>query len=279
MQIQTLLRAVVIVALLSCALAQAPDITDSLEGYIHENQRQNDDRLKFYEDQLANFRNVYAKQLEPIDVQADSMQLKLEEASERLGPIAQIDSWTRQCVQNYSSSLPTVSVARKNIINCKALISTILGPAENTLNLLRTQYTKTLVNALANCVKLYSTHKLNYTMCVTKAIGDNNRYTLTNQDTFNANLKTAECSANEKVRTSWQCTFKQVYAMSSAVEIAVRLVDTCIEDQVVCGSSACLSSCPHVTGIALADVRDKSTITNPFRTVTADMGCLEFRFN
>ncbi|KAH8304179.1 hypothetical protein KR059_003030 [Drosophila kikkawai] len=279
MQIQRLLRAAIIVSLLGCVVAQATDITDSLDGYIHENQRQNDDRLKFYEYQLENFRILFAKQLEPIDVQADSMQLKLEEASDRLGPIAQIDSWTKQCVQNYSSSLPTISAARKSITSCKSPISTILNSAESTLNLLKTQYSKTLVNALASCVKLYSTQKLNYTMCVTKAIGDNNRYTLTNQDTFNANMKSAECSANEKVRTSWLCTFKQVYSMSSAVEIAVRLVDTCIEHQTVCGSVACLSSCPHVTGIALADVRDKSTITNPFKTVSADMGCLEFRFN
>ncbi|KAH8285608.1 hypothetical protein KR054_011533 [Drosophila jambulina] len=278
MQIQRLLRVAIVGALLGCVLAQASNITDSLEGYIHENQRQNDDRIKFYEDQLANFRLLFAKQLEPIDIQAYMMQLKLEEASERLAPIAQIDAWTRQCVQNYSSSLPTVTAARTSIVNCKSPISTILNTAESTVNLLRTQYTKTLVNALNNCVKLYSYQKFNYTMCVTKAIGDNNRYTLSNQDTFNANLKTAECSANEKIRSSWQCTFKQVYAMSSAVEIAVRLVDTCIEDKNVCGSAGCLSSCPHVTGIALADVKDKSTIVNPFKLVTADMGCLEFRF-
>ncbi|KAH8237348.1 hypothetical protein KR038_010188 [Drosophila bunnanda] len=273
MQIQRLLRVAIIVGLLGCVPAQGTNITDSLEGYLHENQRQYDDRLKFYEDQLANFRNLFAKQLEPIDVQADSMQLKLEEASDRLGPIAQIDSWTRQCVQNYSSSLPTVSVARKSIANCKGAISTILNPAENTLNLLRTQYTKTLVTALGNCVRLYSTNKLNYTNCVTKAIAETNRYSLSNQDTFNANLKTAECSADEKIRTSWQCTFKQVYAMSSDVEVAVRLVDTCIAQQ------ATTTSCPHVTTIARAEFRDKSTIANPFKAVSAGMNCLEFRFN
>ncbi|XP_020815035.1 uncharacterized protein LOC110189333 [Drosophila serrata] len=278
MQIPRLLCAAIIAGILGCVLTQATDVTDSLEGYIHENQRQYDDRLKLYEDQLANFRNLFAKQLEPIDVQADSMQLKLEEAFDRLGPIAQIDSWTRQCVQNYSSGLPTVSVARKSLANCKGTIGTILSPAENTLNLLRTQYTKTLVNALASCVKYYSTNKLNYTMCVTNAISDTNRYTITNQNTFNANLKTAECSANEKIRTSWQCTFKEVYAMTSKVEVAVNLVDTCIEQRTICGSSSCLPSCSHVKFIDLAGIRDNSTIANPFKAVSANMECLEFRF-
>lgn len=153
--------------------------SQSLDAYILQNQRQYDAKVKSYEDQLANFKTLYSKRLEAINVQADLMQLKLEEASARLDPIALMDVWSKQCVQNYSSSIPTVTAMRAAIVKCPETINGVLNNVESTYNSLKNYYDKNLKNALAHCKKVYTTALLNYTLCVTNAVSNKVIYKFT----------------------------------------------------------------------------------------------------
>ncbi|KAH8275418.1 hypothetical protein KR026_006753 [Drosophila bipectinata] len=254
--------------------------SSSLDAYILQNQRQYDAKIKSYEDQLANFRTLFAKRLEAINLQADSMQLKLEEASARLDPIALIDGWSKQCVQNYSSSIPTVTASRAALVKCTESINGVLNNVESTYNSLKSYYANNLKNALANCNKVYTKALLNYTVCVTKVIGDANQYTITNQNNFNTYLKSAECTADSKIRSSWQCAFGQVYSTTATVEVALRLVNDCIENRNVCGSNLCDTGCPVRKTVSLKefDLRNE-TLQNPFRYTDQHPNCLEIRWN
>ncbi|XP_037728471.1 uncharacterized protein LOC119559444 [Drosophila subpulchrella] len=270
-------------ALLSLVVGQASNVSQSMDLYILQNQRQYDAKIKQLEDQLANFRILFNKRIEALTVQADSMQLKLEQASAQLDPITLIDSWSKQCVQNYSGTIPTVSAARTSITNCAENINGVLNSPESTYNTLNSYYKNNLKNGLAQCVKLHPTAQLNYTLCVTKVIGDANKYTVTSQNNFNNYLKSSECTAENRVRSSWQCSFGQVYSITSRVEVALQLIDTCIANRLVCGSITCSvdkPSCPNVANVTLAEINPQNdTIRNPFTFVTNSTNCVEFRLN
>lgn len=146
--------------------------SSSLDGYILQNQRQYDAKVKSFEDQLASFRTLFSKRQEVINVQADLLQQKLEQASAQWDPIALIDGWNKQCVQNYTSTIPTVTVMRTAMAKCPEAITGVLNNAESTYNSLKTYYDKTLKTGLANCNKVYTTALLNYTICVTKVVSN-----------------------------------------------------------------------------------------------------------
>ncbi|XP_043644599.1 uncharacterized protein LOC122614167 [Drosophila teissieri] len=275
---QSFLGVALVLALLSLVASQTRNSSQSMDLYLLQNQRQYDAKLKQLADELANFKQLFQKQLTALDVQADSMQLKLEQASAHLDPIILIDSWSKQCVQNYSVQIPTISVARDSIIKCKESISTILNGPENTYNSLNSYYKNTVKNGLAQCLKLHPTAQLNYTLCVTRVIGDANKHTVTTQNSFYTNLKSSECSADNRIRNSWQCSFGQVYSITTKVEQALQFIDTCISNKIVCGSLE-RQECPHKAYVTLAQIDPRNeTIPNPFKSVTHDMNCLEFQF-
>jgi len=64
-------------ALLSLVVGQATNVSQSMDLYILQNQRQYDAKIKQLEDQLANFRILFNKRIEALTVQADSMQWHL----------------------------------------------------------------------------------------------------------------------------------------------------------------------------------------------------------
>ncbi|XP_017132023.1 uncharacterized protein LOC108149129 [Drosophila elegans] len=276
---QSLLQVAISLALLSLSAGQATSSFESMDLYLLQNQRQYDAKLKQLEDEMANFKNLFASRIQALNVQADSMQLKLEEATARLDPITLIDSWSKQCVQNYTNTIPTIAVARASITKCAENINGVLNNPESAYNSLNSYYKNNLKNGLAQCVKLHPNAHLNYTLCVTKVIGDTNKYTVTSQNNFNNYLKSSECTAESRVRSSWQCAFGQVYSITSTVEVAMRLVDMCLENRVVCGELALNTpSCPNVANVTLADINPRNaTISNPFRSVTNSMNCLTFR--
>ncbi|XP_033155172.1 uncharacterized protein LOC117137709 [Drosophila mauritiana] len=272
---QSFLGVAIILALLSLVASQAQNSSQSMDLYILQNQRQYDAKIKQLADELANFKQLFQKQINALDVQADSMQLKLEQASAHLDPIILIDSWSKQCVQNYSVTIPTITVARDSIIKCKESISGILNAPESTYNTLNNYYKNNVKNGLAQCLKLHPTAQLNYTLCVTKVIGDANKYTITTQNTFNTNLKNSECTADSRIRSSWQCSFGQVYSITSKVELALQLIDSCISNKIICGSFEG-ESCPNKSYVSLSEINPRNdTIRNPFKFVTNDMSCVE----
>ncbi|XP_017051034.1 uncharacterized protein LOC108094772 [Drosophila ficusphila] len=279
---QSFLRVAITLALLSLVAGQATNISQSMDNYILQNQRQYDAKIRQMDDELANFRTLFAKRIEAVNLQADLVQLKLEEATARLDPITLINSWSKQCVQNYSATIPTVIVARASITKCAESISGVLNSPESTYNTLNNYYKNNLKNSLAQCLKQHPKSLFNYTLCVTKVIGEANKYTISSQNNFNTYLKNSECTAESRIRSSWQCSFGQVYSISATVEVALNLVDLCITKREVCGSivnSCGEPACPHVTTLPLASINpNRETVPNPFTIVTNSTSCLEFRF-
>ncbi|EDV56140.2 uncharacterized protein LOC6549607 [Drosophila erecta] len=274
---QSFLGVALVLALLSLVASQARNSSQSMELYIIQNQRQFDAKIKQLADELANVKNLFQKQLTAIDVQADSMQLKLEQAIVHLDPIILIDSWSKQCVQNYSSSIPTITVARDSIIKCKESISGIFNAPDNNYNTLNNYYKNNVKNGLAQCLKLHHTAQINYTLCVIKVIDDANKYTISTQNTFHTNLRSSECTADIRIRTSWQCSFGQVYSITTKVEQALQLIYSCISNKIICGSFE-RQDCPYKSYVTLAEINPlNDTILNPFKGVTNDMKCLEFQ--
>ncbi|XP_017069506.1 uncharacterized protein LOC108106776 [Drosophila eugracilis] len=278
---QSFLSAAISVALLSLVAGQTSNVSQSLELYIQQNQRQYDAKIKQMEVQLANFKILFNTRIEALTVQADSMQLKLEEASAHLYPITLIDAWSRQCVQNYSVIIPTITAARVSITKCAENLNGVLNSPESTYNSLNSYYKNNLKNNLAQCVKLHPSAQLNYTLCVTNVISDANKYTTTSQNNFNNYLKSSECTAENRIRSSWQCSFGQIYSITSKVEVALRLVDICILNEAVCGNISCSAekpTCPNVANVTLEEINPGNyTIQNPFYFVTEKMNCVEFK--
>ncbi|XP_017864646.1 PREDICTED: uncharacterized protein LOC108614939 [Drosophila arizonae] len=106
-------NSVLFLALLVClapfGAISAENLTIYLEDYIIQNQRQNDARLAQIENELDTVRSIFASGLRAISIQGDQMELKLEEVKARLDPIELIDSWHKQCVQNYSGTIPSIT--------------------------------------------------------------------------------------------------------------------------------------------------------------------------
>ncbi|BFG04197.1 uncharacterized protein DMAD_03220 [Drosophila madeirensis] len=274
-----LIATAISLVIVGLAAAQSSTVANSLDDYIEQNQRQYDARIRQCEETLANFRTLFSKRQQLIDVQADLLQQKLEEASARINPLSLIDPWHRQCVQNYSSSIPTIATARSGVANCQAIISTILNNAESAYNTLKKYYNTNLKNSLADCVKKFPSAQLNYTLCVTNVIAAANAYSISSQNNFNTYVKDADCTADSRIRAAWICSSRQVYSTSAAVETAQRLIDNCIDNQLVCGSVSCSAGCPNVSTISLTEVDFRNeTIRNPFRGLSAQAGCREFRF-
>ncbi|SPP74242.1 uncharacterized protein LOC117579271 [Drosophila guanche] len=274
-----LIATAISLVIVGLAGAQSSTVANSLDDYIDQNQRQYEAQIRKYEEALANFRTLFSKRQQVIDVQADLLQQKLEEAFVRINPLSLIDPWHKQCVQNYSSSIPTIATVRSRVASCQATISTALNSADSVYNTLKKYYNTNLKNSLADCVKKFPSAQLNYTVCVTKVIADANAYSISSQNSFNTHVKDADCTVDSRLRSAWTCSFGQVYSTSAAIENALRLIDNCIDNQLVCGSVSCSSGCPNVSTINLteADFRNE-TIRNPFRGLSAQAGCREFRF-
>jgi len=148
-----------------------------MEDYIRQNQRQYEARLKKYEDEMATFRETYGRELRAISVQADQLQLKLEEATERLRPLELIDSWHKQCVQNYSASLPTIVAMRTALTACSTgaqnTLNSHLQNAVNTYNSLKSYHANNVKALFTDCEKRHPASQQNYTDCITAAVSKN----------------------------------------------------------------------------------------------------------
>ncbi|ALC42128.1 CG42807 [Drosophila busckii] len=267
---------------LSGALA-ASNVTAPMDDYVRQSQRQYDARLKQMEDELAAFRKTYAKQLESINVDTEQLQLKLEETSARLAPMELIDQWHKQCVQNYSATIPTIYTVRTALTSCKVAaenqINNVLSSATSNYNSLKSYYNNNLQTMLKNCEKQHPTSQVNYTNCVISAIDTTNTYTMNMQKSFNTNMQAAECTADTRVKTAWECAFNTVYSTSSTLGTSLRLIDDCIANRLACASVSCSSRCSNKMALNFASEDfNNSTIRNPFQGLNSQIGCMEVLF-
>lgn len=168
------LAILLIIGLGAGGVQSATNITAYMEDFLRQNQLQYDLVLVDYETKLANFRSNYAGELRAIDVQKDLLQVKLEEASGRLRPIELIDTWHKQCVQNYSASIPTIATVRATLTTCKTSaeqqLNGYLVNCQNTYNSLKNYYNNNFKTMISNCEKNNPISQLNYSICVTNAV-------------------------------------------------------------------------------------------------------------
>ncbi|KAH8415866.1 hypothetical protein KR222_002308, partial [Zaprionus bogoriensis] len=284
----TKMRDIAVLLLLLVSLAtrgvqSASNVTVYMEDYIRQNQLQYDAKLKEYESQLANFRETYARELRAIDVQADQLQVKLEEAAGRLRPIELIDSWHKQCVQNYSANIPLIVTVRNAMTACSTTaqnnLNSILVNCQNTYTNLKSYYNNNLKTMLSNCEKQNPISQLNYTICVTNVIAAANKETVTSQKNFNTYMQQATCSAEARITQAWECAFATVYSTSATLGTALQLVDDCIANKLACASVSCTTGCNNQMVITLSDADfSNATIKNPFFGLNSKLGCLLMRF-
>ncbi|XP_064535928.1 uncharacterized protein LOC135426631 [Drosophila montana] len=279
--------AVLLLPLLICLGAygdlSTPLVTVHMEDYIAQNQRQYDAKLKMWEDELAIFRKTYTSELRSIAVHADQLEAKLEETKARLNPIELIDSWHKQCVQNYSATIPLIANVRTALSSCantaQSNLNGILTNSQNTFNNLKNFYNSNLKTLLSDCVKRNPNSQLNYTICVMSAITTTNTHTINNQKNFNTYMQQAKCAADIRTTQTWECAFTTVYSTSSSLGASIRLIDDCIANKLACASVSCASSCTNHMVISFKE-NDflNATIKNPFYGLDSKLGCLEMKF-
>ncbi|KAH8300077.1 hypothetical protein KR044_009522, partial [Drosophila immigrans] len=278
---------IAVLALLICVGASgvlsSSNVTAHMDDYIRLNQRQYEAKSKKFEDEIATFRETYGRELRAISVQADLLQLKLDEATERLRPIELIDSWHNQCVQNYSATIPTVASVRAALTSCTTAaqnnLNGYLQNAQNTYNSYKSYHTNNVKNMLTDCEKKHPASQQNYTNCVTSAIATANVNTIANQKNFITYMEQANCAANTRITQAWECSFTTVHNTISTLGVAVRLIDDCIANKMSCASVSCTTGCKNhmVVSLSEADFLN-NTINNPFIGLSSKLGCLEIKF-
>lgn len=168
------LALLLIVGLGASGVQSASNVTVYMDDYIRLNQQQYDTVLREYEATLANARENYAKELRAIDVQANLLQVKLEEAAGRLRPLQLIDTWHKQCVQNYSSNIPLISTVRTAMTACSTAaqnnLNSYLAQCQSDYNSLKSYYSNTFKNAINNCEKNNPNSQFNYSTCITTTV-------------------------------------------------------------------------------------------------------------
>ncbi|EDW74988.1 uncharacterized protein Dwil_GK15607 [Drosophila willistoni] len=251
---------------------------EPLDEYVTQNIRQYNAKLKQYEVEMANFKTTHAKQLSPINVQADQLELKIEEANSLLIPIELIDQWHRQCVLNYSSSIPAIATLRSSLSACASnTADSLMSSPKSTFNTLKSYYDK-LPNSVANCEKTHSNSQTNYTTCVTKLITDANTYTVNNQKTFTSYMESSQCTADSRIVAAWQCSFNIVFNTASILSTALRKIEDCVDNRVWCGSLAACKS-PNCNTVYFNNaVRQNETIRNPLYNPNSTVSCMEIHF-
>ncbi|EDV98513.1 GH22629 [Drosophila grimshawi] len=254
-----------------------------MEDYVRQNQRQYEAKLSQLEHDLATFRDVYARELGVIPVQADQLVIKLEEAKARLNPIELIDLWHKQCVQNYSASIPLAVTVRSALTTCsntaQSNLNSILTNTQNTYNSLKSYYASNLKNSLVDCEKRNSLSQLNYTICITTAMATTNAFTVKTLKAFNTYMQAAKCAADGRITQAWDCAFAAVFSTSSILGESMRLIDDCIANKMACASVACNTGCNNHMIIALRESDfQNTTIVNPFFGLDSKIGCLEVKF-
>ncbi|KAL7737166.1 hypothetical protein ACLKA6_005364 [Drosophila palustris] len=278
---------VVVLALLisvgSYGVLSASNVTVHMEDYIRQNNRQYEAKLKKYEDEMATFRDTYGRELRAISVQADQLQIKLEEATERLRPLELIDSWHKQCVQNYTASIPTIATMRTALTSCSTgaqnNLNSHLQNSVNTYNTLKNYYASNVKALFNDCEKRHPASQQNYTDCITAAIATANAYTIANQKNFNTYMQQASCAANTRINQAWECAFTTVHSTITALGVSLRLIDDCIANKLACASVSCTTGCKNHMVISLSE-NDflNATINNPFFGLNSKLGCLEMKF-
>ncbi|EDW09671.1 uncharacterized protein LOC6579863 [Drosophila mojavensis] len=274
---------VLLVCLAPFGAISAENLTIYLEDYIIQNQRQNDARLAQIENELDTVRSTFSSGLRAISIQADQMELKLEEVKARLDPIELIDSWHKQCVQNYSGTIPSITSVRTTLNSCSSSaqgnLNSILSNSQNTFNSLKNYYNNNAKKLLTDCAKAHIESLTNYTACVKNAISTVNTYTISNQKSFNTYMQQAKCAADIRINQAWECAFTSIYSTVSAVSTAVRLIDDCIFNQLACASVTCSTGCSNHMVISLKENDfHNETIKNPFIGLNSKLGCIEMKF-
>ncbi|EDW71422.1 uncharacterized protein [Drosophila virilis] len=279
--------AVLLLLLLFCLGANGdlstPLVSAHMEDYIAQNQRQYDAKLKNWEDELALFRKTFTSELRAINVHADQLEVKLEEAKARLNPIELIDSWHKHCVQNYSATIPLIANVRSALNGCfntaNSNLNSILTNAQNSFNSLKNFYNSNLKTLLSDCEKRNPKSQMNYTICVENVISTTNTFTQNNQKNFNNYMQQAQCTADIRTTQAWECAFNTVYSTSSSLGTAIRLIDDCIANKLACASVSCTSSCTNQMIISWKE-NDflNATIKNPFYGLDSKLSCLEMKF-
>ncbi|XP_034103035.1 uncharacterized protein LOC117567278 [Drosophila albomicans] len=278
---------IAVLALLICVGAtvvlSSSNVTVYMEDYIRLNQRQYEAKVKKFEVEIATFRETYGRELRAISVQADLLELKLNEATERLRPLELIDSWHNQCVQNYSTTIPTVATVRAALTSCSTAAQSNLNGhlqnAQNTYNNLKSYHTTNVKNMLNDCEKRHPASQGNYTSCVTNAIATANVNTIANQKNFITYMEQAECGAKSRITQAWECSYTTVHNTISSLSIALRLIDDCIANKMSCASVSCTTGCKNrmIVNLSQADFLN-TTINNPFIGLSSKLGCLEIKF-
>ncbi|XP_020815036.1 uncharacterized protein LOC110189335 [Drosophila serrata] len=257
------------------------DVTKAMSEFLQLHQSHYDERLRMCEDTLDNFRKAFGKDIQAVKVQSELMQAKVEETWAWIRPYEKIDSWHRQCVANYSATVPSVSQLRASMNSCgvQVYLDGILSSALTSCNNIKRYATYILNTNKDTCERMHKKSQLGFNNCLKKAVIPLDAEVAKSWNDFQRLIGGAESNARNRIRTSRQCAFNTIYTTSYNIGIARRLILDCIGNEQTCGRSSCSSRCPHQMYMDIKDRDFRSvTIRNPFQGPNRHLGCLELRF-
>lgn len=251
--------------------------TNNVQDFIALSYRQYEAQIAEYEARISAFRDAYGKQLKPLDSQRILIEQKVNELEDRLNPLQLLGETSKYCVQKYRYNLTTITDVRTPITNCISSATSNLNgyvsSPENTKNTFRNYLNNNIRSTLNNCERNHNASLTNYTICVTDTIAVANAYASNNRNTFNTQMRNAECSADNRIQVAVECSFTTVFSAISNVGQVTRLIDDCLNNVNDC--PRCDGACPDTTYIQFdKDYYYNRTITNPFYNRISDSGCM-----
>lgn len=246
--------------------------------------------MKELEESLANFKTNFYARLDVIAFNIELLEAKLEEVDNKLNPLVLLDDINDYCVHKYRAKLPQIAQLTTKLKECTLkgnnAYSGLVSAVETTVRNLKNYYTSTLTSAVNDCRKKHAGHftETNYTQCISTAVTNASAKTYADTNTFQNQMKTAECNAAMKVREVFDCYNVQVFSTFKAIGEVMASVENCIGGQEfcpTCGDDTAVTKgrCPYHMSWHLADSDLTSEkINNPFKGITKTTPCLQLNF-
>ncbi|XP_037951007.1 uncharacterized protein LOC119681791 [Teleopsis dalmanni] len=261
--------------------------TSRVDFFVIHHQRQLAANTKALDEKLEDFKKSYNSRLDTIALHGDFLQAKLNELENKLNPLELLEDVNDYCIQKYRSKIPVWATIKTNLGNYIAkanqAYASLVSGAASTLQNLKNYYANQFANGLKDCKKKKET-ETNYTICFTNVVKTTTAVTSTNTNTFMNQMSSAECSANLKLKETFDCYGIQVFNTLDAIGGINGLVENCINGHEFCPScsdqlSATEGRCPYQIGWHLGeDDVTSEKITNPFKGVTKSTPCLQINF-
>ncbi|KNC32302.1 hypothetical protein FF38_14000 [Lucilia cuprina] len=240
------------------------------DDYVNMIRQQYALNIQNFDIEMDLFKQTYAASLDTLNRQMSMLSDSIVQTENKLKSLEVVSPQGKKCVNKYRLLLPTTSGIQRNMMDCKNSyknnVSNLLAKPLNTRNSLQNYYKNSFERDINICKMTYNTLPLNYTTCVTKVVTDTDKYTIEKQKTFSNQMDAAQCSGNDNIKQTLDCSYTTETRTIVALAETNILVNKCIDGQDECKScNQSVYTCSDVDYIHRSDISYTSQVmNNPF---------------